>query len=83
MYLANGDGRPATVASVSTEPLPSGRLADHEVISQLSRRIHDVALEVRMSLDILQTTDAVAHDIAVEVLEGLEKFRWMLVASTS
>ncbi len=77
------DGRPATVAEGTSDPLPAGRLADHQVITELARRISEVALEVRSSIDVLEDDDAVAHDIAIEVLEGLEKFRWMLVASTS
>lgn len=75
------DGRPTTVASINTEPLPSGRLADHEAIAELARRIRDVADAVRDSIDIVENTDVVAHDIAIEALEGLEKFRWMLEAT--
>ncbi len=75
------DGRPATVASVNSDPLPSGWLADHEVITELTRQIYDVSGAVRHSLDVLEDVDVVAHGIAVEVLEGLEKFGWMLRAS--
>ena len=75
------DGRPATVASLDTDPLPSGWLSDYEVISELTRRINDVTEVVRDSLEVLGDADAVAHGIAIDVLEGLEKFLWMLRAT--
>ena len=42
--------------------------------------IDGVAGTTRRSLADLEATDAVAHDITVEVLEGLKKYRWMLQA---
>ena len=39
-----------------------------------------VARTARRSLAELEAADPVAHDIMLEVLEGLEKYRWMLVA---
>jgi hypothetical protein len=35
-----------------------------------------------VSLAELESSDAVAHDAAIETLEGLEKYRWMLLAHT-
>ena len=74
------DGRPATVASTNTDPLPAGRLADHEVIAEMVGRIRRVAETTRDSLDMLEEVDAVAHGIALEMLEGLEKTLWMFRA---
>jgi starvation-inducible DNA-binding protein len=73
------DARAATVASVAGE-FPAGQLSDREVIGELTLSIDRAADTARSSLGDLETTDAVAHDITVEVLEGLEKYRWMLTA---
>jgi DNA-binding ferritin-like protein len=53
---------------------------DHEVVSELVSTLDRVAGIARDTLGELERTDAVAHDIVVEVLEGLEKYRWMLKA---
>jgi starvation-inducible DNA-binding protein len=73
------DARAGTIASAARE-FPAGYLTDREVIGELSMSIDRVAGTTRRSLADLEATDAVAHDITVEVLEGLEKYRWMLQA---
>ena len=73
------DGRPGTVAAVA-RPFLIGRLSDREAIDELGRLLHDVAATVRAALDVLARSDAVAHDLVVSTLEGLEKYRWMLHA---
>lgn len=76
------DARPATVAS-GAPPFPGGHLADREVISELEQLLARVAATARSSLEELERVDPVAHDITVEVLEGLDKYRWMLRAQRS
>jgi starvation-inducible DNA-binding protein len=73
------DARAGTIASAARE-FPAGYLTDREVIGELTMSIDAVAGTTRRSLTDLEATDAVAHDITVEVLEGLEKYRWMLQA---
>lgn len=73
------DARAGTIASAARE-FPAGYLTDREVIGELSMSIDRVVGTTRRSLGDLEGTDAVAHDITVEVLEGLEKYRWMLQA---
>lgn len=73
------DARAGTIASAARE-FPAGYLTDREVIGELTMSIDRVAGTTRRSLGDLEVTDAVAHDITVEVLEGLEKYRWMLQA---
>jgi starvation-inducible DNA-binding protein len=73
------DARASTVASAAGD-FPAGHLSDREVIGELTLSIDRVARTARASLEDLEATDAVAHDITVEVLEGLEKYRWMLSA---
>jgi starvation-inducible DNA-binding protein len=76
------DARPATVAASTTRMWPSGWLSDRDTIAELAGRIDDLTSTIRDSIIKLEQTDAVAHDAAVEVLEGLEKYRWMLLAQT-
>lgn len=59
-----------------------GWLTDREAAVELVERIGSVAESIHASLAELELSDAVAHDAAVETLEGLEKYRWMLVAHT-
>jgi starvation-inducible DNA-binding protein len=73
------DARPATVAAVGGR-FPAGRLSDHEAIAELVAQINDVADTARGSLADLTQADAVAHDLTVKVVAGLDKYRWMLGA---
>lgn len=73
------DARAGTIASAAGE-FPAGYLTDREVIGELTMSIDRAARTARLSLADLEVADAVAHDITVEVLEGLDKYRWMLQA---
>ena len=74
------DARPASVAAATGRAFPSGWVSDREVAVELAERIEPVAALIRDSFANLELSDAVAHDAAVETLEGLEKYRWMLLA---
>ncbi len=74
------DARPATVATATRRPFPAGWVTDHETAVELAERIDPIAELIRASLAELERSDAVAHDAAIEVVEGLEKYRWMLLA---
>ena len=75
------DARPRTVAAVAGH-FPAGRVADDEAVAELIALIEGVTATARRSLDALEQADAVAHDLTVEVLEGLEKYCWMLRATS-
>jgi starvation-inducible DNA-binding protein len=76
------DGRPGTIAAIAA-PFLAGRLSDREAIDELAVVLDDVTVAARAALDTLEHADAVGHDIVVSVLEGLEKYRWMLLAQTT
>ena len=76
------DARPATVAASTGRLFPMGWVSDQKVAVELVERIDPVADLLQASLAELELSDAVAHDAAVETLEGLEKYRWMLLAHT-
>jgi starvation-inducible DNA-binding protein len=71
------DARARTVASATGE-FPAGYLTDREVIGELTLGIDRAADTARRSLTDIATAEPVAHDITLDVLEGLEKYRWML-----
>jgi starvation-inducible DNA-binding protein len=73
------DARAETVANAARE-FPAGRLTEREVIGELILSIERAADTARKALEDLGATDAIAHDIVVEVLEGLEKYRWILLS---
>jgi starvation-inducible DNA-binding protein len=75
------DARATTVASAAGR-FPAGHLSDRDVIDELTRSIDRAAVTARSSLPDLEDADPVAHDITIEVLEGLEKYRWMLQAQS-
>jgi starvation-inducible DNA-binding protein len=76
------DARPATVAAAAGT-FPLGRVTDVEAIAELTALIDGVTATARRVLDQLGPADAVAHGVTVDILEGLEKYRWMLTAQTS
>lgn len=73
------DARPSTVASTSIE-IRSGRISDREVISALIGMIDHVAETARDALADLERHDPVGHDLTIEILHGLDKYRWMFRA---
>jgi starvation-inducible DNA-binding protein len=75
------DARPATVAAAAGT-FPLGRVTDAEVIAELVERIDDITATAHNMLDQLASADVVAHDLTVDILEGLEKYRWLLRANT-
>jgi starvation-inducible DNA-binding protein len=76
------DARPATVAAVGGE-FPGGPVSDREVITELGALLDAVAGTTRSGLAAVEAADAVTHDIHIEVLEGLEKYRWFLRAQAT
>jgi starvation-inducible DNA-binding protein len=73
------DARPRTVAAVASN-FPAGRVQDHEATAELIDIIDGVTATAWRFLADLERADPVAHDLTVEIVEGLEKFRWMLRA---
>jgi starvation-inducible DNA-binding protein len=76
------DARPATVAAAAGS-FPLGHVTDVEAIAELVALIDGVTATARGVLEQLGSADAVAYDVTVDILEGLEKYRWMLTAQTS
>ncbi|HJR24596.1 MAG TPA: DNA starvation/stationary phase protection protein [Acidimicrobiales bacterium] len=76
------DARPRTVAAVASD-FPAGHVQDHEAVAELIAVIDGVtATALRLVAD-LERTDAVAHTLTLDVVEGLERHRWKLRAQVS
>jgi starvation-inducible DNA-binding protein len=76
------DARAGRLAAAAGD-FPAGRLHDREAITELAASLDHVIATCRDALDELVASDVVSHDIVVMVLEGLEKYRWMLLAQAS
>jgi starvation-inducible DNA-binding protein len=76
------DARPVTVAAAA-DSFPLGRVTDVEAALELIAAIERTLTTARRVLAEVAATDPVAHDITVQIIEGLEKYRWMLTAQTS
>jgi starvation-inducible DNA-binding protein len=73
------DARPTTVAAAAGL-FTSGRLTDREAVAELVALLERVAATAEDSLGDLERTDPVAHNLTLDILEGLGKHRWMLRA---
>jgi starvation-inducible DNA-binding protein len=73
------DARPETVAAAA-RPLPGGQVPGREAVAALIALLNETSLAAHRSLHDLDQTDPVGYDLTVELLEGLEKYRWMLRA---
>jgi starvation-inducible DNA-binding protein len=73
------DGQSRTVAErTELDPLPSGQIADTEVISALTERLTDSIGRIRTRMDRLEDVDAVTADLLHGVVMTLEKQLWMI-----
>ena len=76
------DGRPKTIAAASGQ-VRAGRLADNEAAIALIGLVDDVASTAWAAVGVLERNDPVGHDLVLEVLHGLEQYRWMLRAQVT
>lgn len=73
------DARPNTIAATSGQ-LPAGRLRAPDAIVALIHLVDLVSATTRRAIDVLEASDPAGHVLAIEVLQGLERRRWMLRA---
>jgi starvation-inducible DNA-binding protein len=73
------DGRAATVAARSTlSPLPSGQLADGDVVAAFTRLLTDGVGEIRTWLMRVEDLDPVTADLLHDIVATLEQQLWMV-----
>jgi starvation-inducible DNA-binding protein len=73
------DARPTTVAHCALE-VRSGRIQDREAIVALIGIVDGVSDTARLALGDLERSDPVGQDLVIEILGGLDKYRWLLRA---
>jgi len=71
------DARPATVAAAAGL-FPIGQVTDGEAVTNLTELIDNVAFTARRVHAQVAPADPVAQHLIVEVIEGLERYRWLL-----
>jgi starvation-inducible DNA-binding protein len=75
------DGQAGTVAETSElEPVPSGAVADREVVQLLTSRLGEVVGRARARMDRLAALDLASQDVLIEVVRALEQQLWMVRA---
>lgn len=73
------DGRLPTVAKESgLEEMPAGMIPGDQAVALILDRIESVAGRLRAAFGGLEEADPVSHDMAIGIVEGLEKRAWML-----
>lgn len=73
------DARPRTVAAVASN-FPAGPVQNRQAIAKLIGIIDGVTATARRLLVDLERADPVTHDLTIEIVEGLKKYRRMLRA---
>ena len=76
------DARPGTVAATDGH-VPAGRIRDREAVIALIDLIDHVSSTTRRAVKHLAEDDSVGQDLAIQVLHGLERYRWLLRAQLS
>lgn len=77
----SADGRARTIADKTTvEDIQTDFVMDNNVVAMLSDRLANVTLDFRNRLQRIAEHDPVTENLAAEIIEGLEKFLWMMSA---
>lgn len=81
---ATVDGNAATVAAGSKlQPMTLGYLPSAAAVGEITRRVRQVAVEVRTEVQALGDLDPVTQDLVIGIAEALDKHLWMLQAQLS
>jgi starvation-inducible DNA-binding protein len=73
------DGQALTIAGSSLfGPVPVGPVATHIAVWEMTRRVAEVAEEVRFRLGPVGEVDLVSQDVLLDVVRTLEKHQWLL-----
>lgn len=75
------DARLSTVAEkVSSSAVPAGFTQSSALISNVIADIDAILVDTKAAIDGLDEVDLTSQDVAIEIMRGLEKDRWFLVA---
>ncbi|UYO98525.1 DNA starvation/stationary phase protection protein [Microbacterium sp. M28] len=75
------DARVAAVAAKTPQtPVPAGFAQSDEIIRAIVADIDAILVDTKAAIDGLDEIDLTSQDVAIEIMRGLEKDRWFLVA---
>jgi starvation-inducible DNA-binding protein len=73
------DGQASAVLEVAEQAsLAAAPIADHDVVTELVRRVATISERTRTRMERLGELDPVSQDVLIEVLRALEEQQWML-----
>lgn len=70
----------AVSAKVPSTGVPAGFAQSDEVIRTVIADIDAILVDTKAAIDGLDEIDLTSQDVAIEIMRGLEKDRWFLVA---
>lgn len=74
------DARLSAVAAKNATTVPAGFAKSDELIRNIIADIDAILVDVKTAIDGLDEIDLTSQDVAIEIMRGLEKDRWFLVA---
>lgn len=74
------DARLSAVAAKNTTTVPAGFAKSDELIRNIIADIDAILVDVKTAIEGLDEIDLTSQDVAIEIMRGLEKDRWFLVA---
>jgi len=74
------DARLSTVAEKSSSAVPAGFTQSGDLIRNVIADIDSILVDLKAAIDGLDEVDLTSQDVAIEIMRGLEKDRWFLVA---
>ena len=74
------DARLSAVAEKVTTAVPAGFVQSSEVIRNVIADIDAILVDTKAAIDGLDEVDLTSQDVAIEIMRGLEKDRWFLLA---
>jgi len=74
------DARLSAVAAKASSEVPAGFTQSTELIRNVIADIDAILVDTRAAIEGLDEIDLTSQDVAIEIMRGLEKDRWFLVA---
>ena len=74
------DARVSAVAAKSASEVPAGFAKSDQLIRNVIADIDAILVDVKAAIEGLDEIDLTSQDVAIEIMRGLEKDRWFLVA---
>lgn len=74
------DARVSAVAAKNSTEVPAGFTQSADLIRNVVADIDAILVDTKAAIDGLDEVDLTSQDVAIEIMRGLEKDRWFLVA---